>query len=100
MRESSVRSAPAGIDQRRGAVEDEPQLRPGASACSMMAMALPATSPLGPPVTLTLTGLRRMSMPSSFMVISAKVTTPVEVTAYSLWLMPTCLVDITPTPSR
>ena len=37
-------------------------------------------------------------MPSSFMVISANFTTPVEVTPYSLWLMPTCLLDMMPMP--
>ena len=63
-------------------------------------MALPATSPFGPPVNFTLKASRRMSMPSSFMVISANFTTPVEVTAYSLWLMPTFLLDMTPMPSR
>jgi len=47
-------------------------------------MALPATSPLVPPVNLTLKGSVRMSMPSSAMVISANFTTPVEVTPYSL----------------
>ncbi len=34
------------------------------------------------------------------MAISAKVTTPVEVTPNSLWLMPTSLLEITPIPSR
>ena len=63
-------------------------------------MALPATSPLGPPVILTVKGSFPMFLPSAFIVISAKVTTPVEVTPYSLWLIPTVLLEMMPEPSR
>ena len=63
-------------------------------------MALPATSPFGPPVNLTENGSVRMSTPRSRMAISAKATTPVEVTPNSLWLIPTRLLDMTPAPSR
>ena len=63
-------------------------------------MALPATSPSGPPVSFTVKASRWMSTPSDCIVISANFMTPVEVTAYSLWLMPTCLLDMMPMPSR
>ena len=50
----------------------------------MMCIALPATSPFGPPVNFTVKASRVMSMPISCIAISANLTTPVEVTPYSL----------------
>ena len=61
-------------------------------------MAFPATSPLVPPVNLTENGSLRTSIPCSRMAISANLTTPVEVTPYSLWLIPTSLLDMMPIP--
>ena len=64
-----------------------------------MRIAFPATSPFGPPVNFTENGSVRMSTPISRMAISANFTTPVEVTPYSLWLIPTRLLDMMPIPS-
>jgi len=52
------------------------------------------------PVNLTLNGSVRMSTPASRMAISANVTTPVDVTPYCLWLMPTTLLDMIPIRAR
>ena len=50
----------------------------------MICIALPATSPLVPPVNFTEKGSFVMSMPISCITISANLTTPVDVTPYSL----------------
>mmetsp|Transcript_27188 Transcript_27188/g.79407 ORF Transcript_27188/g.79407 Transcript_27188/m.79407 type:complete len:223 (-) Transcript_27188:1962-2630(-) len=62
------------------------------SRCRIWSM-LPATSPSGPPVSLTDHGSVRGERPSALSATSRKTATPSDVTPNSLWLMPSAGLD-------